>query len=77
MKIRRSNLYNASPCQQKALAGITSIVGIESSKIVESDLPESSRTSKVRSIGKSIFDEEGKSIASKETDRIDLIYFFM
>ena len=74
MKKRRTYLCEVSPCPQRALAGILSIEGIESSKLVESDSPESSRTSKIRYIGMSIFDEEGKSIAAKETNRIDLIY---
>jgi hypothetical protein len=76
VKTRSTDLYEVSPCQQKAYAGISSIEGIESSKFVESESPESSRTSKVRSMGMSIFKEEGASIAAKETDRIDLISFF-
>ncbi len=59
----------------KASIEIPSIVGMESLKVVESDSPESSRASKVRSIGMQIFDEEGKSIAAKETDIIELFFF--
>jgi hypothetical protein len=67
--------YEAFPCQLKALDGIPSIEGIESSKLVLSESPDSSRTSKEMSIGETILAEEGTPIAAKETDDIPLISF--
>jgi hypothetical protein len=58
------------------LDGIPSIGGIESSRLVESGSPESSRTSMDMSIGVIVLEKEATSIAAKETDKIALISFF-
>ncbi len=51
-------------------------MGIESSKLIESEAPESSRKSNDVSIGVTTLEEECTSIAAKETDKIALISFF-
>ena len=77
MHKKENKPYEVSPFQQKVFGGMPSIEGIESSKFVESESPESSLTSKDKSIGMSIFVVAGRSITVKETKRKDLISFFV
>ncbi len=64
-----------SPCQGKTFGRIPTIRGKESSKIVESYSSGSIRTSNVKSLSKIISEEQGISVADRETERRALTSF--